>query len=68
MARGERAITTDLPAITTKRQLLSTLCKLYDPLGVLSPWLDTGRALFQKTWTQQPPLDWDEELTPDLQS
>ena len=41
-----------LPAITTKRQLLSTLCKPYEPLGVLSPWLVTGRALFQKTWTQ----------------
>ncbi|KAF0294125.1 hypothetical protein FJT64_008179 [Amphibalanus amphitrite] len=55
-----------LPVITTKRQLLSTLCKPFDPLGVLSPWLVTGRALFQKTWTQQPPLGWDEELSPDL--
>ena len=54
-----------LPVITTKRQLLSVLCKPYDPLGVLSPWLVTGRVLFQKTWTKQH-LGSDEELTSDL--
>ncbi|XP_043223735.1 uncharacterized protein LOC122382456 isoform X1 [Amphibalanus amphitrite] len=54
-----------LPAITTKRQLLSTLCKPYDPLGVLSPWLVTGRALFQRTCTGESP-DWDEEMKSDI--
>ena len=55
-----------LPAIVTKRELLSALCKPYDPLGVLSPWLITGRALFQRTWTGPSPIDWDEELSPEL--
>ena len=56
-----------LPTITTKRQLLSTLCKPHDPLGLLSPWLVTGRALFQRTWAAPSPPSWDEVLPPDLQ-
>ena len=56
-----------LPPITTRRELLSTLSKPFDPLGVLSPWLVAGRSLFQRTWTEKPPAGWDEELAPELQ-
>lgn len=54
-----------LSAVRTKRGLLSTLGKLFDPLGVLSPWLVVGRAVFQRTWKEQPSAGWDDDLSPD---
>ncbi|KAF0293852.1 hypothetical protein FJT64_008401 [Amphibalanus amphitrite] len=38
-----------LSAIRTKRELLSTLGKLFDPLGVLSPWLLSEEGILLAT-------------------
>ena len=34
----------------TKRQLLQTTARFYDPLGLFSPVSTVGRILFQETW------------------
>jgi hypothetical protein len=49
---------------TTKRQLLQTTAKFYDPLGLLSPVSVVGKLLFQDTWCRG--LSWDEILPCDL--
>lgn len=44
----------------TKRQLLSDISKIFDPLGWLSPLTIRAKILFQSTWTAN--LSWDEQL------
>ncbi|XP_018359071.1 PREDICTED: uncharacterized protein LOC108758564 [Trachymyrmex cornetzi] len=46
--------------IVTKRQLLSLISKIYDPLGLIGPILVIAKQLMQRVWKEQ--LDWDEEL------
>ena len=52
---------------STKSELLSTISKPFDPLGLLVPWLIGGKVLFQNTWKSVPPLTWDENLPDELQ-
>eukprot|EP00112_Aurelia_sp_Birch-Aquarium-sp1_P020619 Seg5359.1 transcript_id=Seg5359.1/GoldUCD/mRNA.D3Y31 product="hypothetical protein" protein_id=Seg5359.1/GoldUCD/D3Y31 len=44
----------------TKRSLLSSLAKVFDPLGLVSPVTLMGKILFQELCTDK--TDWDEEL------
>ncbi|XP_043474389.1 uncharacterized protein LOC122506340 [Leptopilina heterotoma] len=44
----------------TKRTTLSTIFKLYDPLGLLAPVVITGKILIQDLWALK--LGWDEQL------
>ena len=60
-------IVPELSCPTTKRALLSTVSKVFDPLGVLTPWLVKGKCLFQKTWKLMPAGQWEEKLPRDLQ-
>lgn len=48
----------------TKRKVLSYLMCVYDPLGLLTPFVIQGRILFQQTWRTG--IDWDTELQPDI--
>ncbi|KAH9644482.1 hypothetical protein HF086_006015 [Spodoptera exigua] len=48
-----------LPKIT-KRQLLSEISQLYDPLGWLSPITIAAKIIFQEVWVNK--LDWDDQL------
>ena len=58
-------ITKKVPEVpTTKRQLLQTTAKFYDPLGLYSPVSVVGKLLFQDTWCQG--IDWNELLPSDL--
>ena len=50
--------------ITTKRQLLQAVAKVYDPFGMLSPFLITFKLVLQDTWRQG--LEWDDTLPDDL--
>ncbi|KRX26299.1 hypothetical protein T07_8519 [Trichinella nelsoni] len=50
----------DPNTLATKRQLISTTAKMYDPLRYLSPYLITAKILFQRLWQQG--VDWDEKL------
>ncbi|XP_043230696.1 uncharacterized protein LOC122385999 [Amphibalanus amphitrite] len=47
-------------------ELLSAVAKPFDPLGLLTPWLVRGKALFQRTWSVE--LTWDEPLPDALQA
>ena len=45
----------------SKRQVLSDISKLYDPLGLISPVAFLGKILLQKLWGPNR-FSWDEEL------
>ena len=44
----------------TRKIMLSTIASMYDPLGLVSPWVITGKMLFQDATRLK--LDWDEEV------
>ncbi|XP_026462699.1 uncharacterized protein LOC113365338 [Ctenocephalides felis] len=44
----------------TKRQLLSVIARIWDPLGFLTPIVVKIKILLKKIWTLK--IDWDEEL------
>lgn len=46
----------------TKRDILSVIAQIFDPLGLLSPCVILMKILLQKLWLQR--LTWDEELPP----
>lgn len=48
----------------TKRQVLSDIARLYDPMGWIAPVVVTAKIIIQKLWKAK--LEWDDELTPDL--
>ena len=50
----------------TKRNVLSTLAKVFDPLGVISPLILPAKTLFQEICVQQ--KGWDEQLDGDLRN
>lgn len=52
---------TDKP---TKRSILSDTCKVFDPLGLLSPLTIKPKILIQKLWVQK--IDWDEPAPYDI--
>ncbi len=49
----------------TKRSLISELAAVYDPLGIVSPWVLKGKALFQQTWKVKD-MEWDSLLPDDI--
>ena len=53
-----------LPEKLTKRLTLAQVMKIYDPLGILSPFTLLGKILLRKSWEEK--LGWDEPLPPDL--
>ena len=55
---GFRIEFTDKPL--TRRGILSTICSIYDPLGLASPFLLEGRRILQQLVKQK--LDWDEQI------
>lgn len=59
--------TFDTPAssVLTKRSVMSTIAKLFDPLGLVSPIIITGKLIIQELWLLK--LDWD-DLLPDTAS
>lgn len=44
----------------TKREILSVISQIYDPLGFISPVIITAKILLQKLWLCK--IDWDDEL------
>jgi len=49
----------------TKREVLSSIARLFDPLGLVSPNLIRAKLIMQGTWAEN--LNWDEPLTSKLQ-
>ncbi|XP_036345881.1 uncharacterized protein LOC118755141 [Rhagoletis pomonella] len=63
----EFQIATKLPescSEPTKRSMLSTTAKIFDPLGLVSPSVVLFKILLQETWCQG--VDWDTKLPPTL--
>jgi hypothetical protein len=54
----------DKPKVVSKRSILSTIAKLFDPLGFISPVTISGKILIQELWSSG--LDWDDRLPPGL--
>ncbi|XP_045509323.1 uncharacterized protein LOC123704873 [Colias croceus] len=52
--------------IPTKRQFLSEISKIFDPLGWLAPVTIKLKILFQETWKSD--LRWDQPVTPEIAS
>lgn len=48
----------------TKRSVLQSAARIYDPLGFLTPFTIRIKCMFQEMWERG--LSWDEELPPDL--
>ncbi|XP_055522775.1 uncharacterized protein LOC129716956 [Wyeomyia smithii] len=48
----------------TKRQVLSTIARLFDPLGLLSPVIVLAKALMQRLWKNK--LKWDDPIDGEL--
>uniref|UniRef100_A0A0A9YT02 Pol polyprotein n=1 Tax=Lygus hesperus TaxID=30085 RepID=A0A0A9YT02_LYGHE len=52
------------PTGFTKRTILSTIARLFDPLGFLSPAIFYAKCTLQGTWQLQ--VGWDEKVPPDI--
>ena len=55
----------DLSNVMTKREIVSSVSSIYDPLGLLSPVTVTGKLLIQELWKRN--ISWDEEIPADLE-
>ena len=57
-----------MPMALTKRLILSWVNRIYDPLGLISPFIIRAKILMQKLWlnTNQK-LGWDDPISTDLQ-
>lgn len=51
-------------SVNTKREVLSTIFKLFDRLGMIGPILTRAKLIMQETWS--PNLGWDEPLIENL--
>ena len=52
--------------IITKRSFLRTIAKLFDPLGLLVPFIIRAKAVMQEIWRKG--SDWDDELNGEVKS
>ncbi|XP_053614051.1 uncharacterized protein LOC128677326 [Plodia interpunctella] len=57
-------ISPDASAPETKREVISEICRLYDPLGWIAPCIITAKVFIQKLWIVG--LSWDDKLPPGL--
>ena len=57
-----KVLTSDDPE--TKRSLLSIASKLFDPMGLLSPFVIRAKIMFQELWSRG--LQWDDKLPDDI--
>ncbi|XP_060810689.1 uncharacterized protein LOC106143274 [Amyelois transitella] len=57
-------ISSDAPAPETKRKVISEICRLYDPLGWIAPYVIIAKIFIQKLWIAG--LGWDDKLPEEL--
>lgn len=51
---------------TTKRNILSQISQLFDPLGLLGPIILSAKLLIQELWKSQ--IDWDSSVPMNIHS
>lgn len=49
----------------TKRNILSKISKIFDPLGLIGPIIVRAKIILQRIWNEK--LDWDDRVSPELQ-
>ncbi|GBM65656.1 hypothetical protein AVEN_217647-1 [Araneus ventricosus] len=59
-------ITYDLPGILSKREILATTHKIFDPLGIACPVTLIHKLLLQRPWKLK--LSWDQEVDSNFKS
>ncbi|GBM96800.1 hypothetical protein AVEN_8163-1, partial [Araneus ventricosus] len=59
-------ITYDLPGILSKREILATALKVFDPLGIACPVTHIPKILLQRLWKLK--LSWDQEVNKNSKS
>ena len=52
------------PEIQTKRTLIKQAAKIFDPLGLISPFTLKAKLLFQQCWREK--IDWDDPLPDEI--
>ena len=57
-------IPTPIQQCITRRSVLETVMKIYDPMGLLSPFMVSSKILLRETWELK--LAWDQELPVEL--
>ncbi|XP_077497846.1 uncharacterized protein LOC144108501 [Amblyomma americanum] len=57
-------VTDDTGKPDTKRSMLQTTARIYDPLGWLSPFIVRAKILFQNLWQRN--VEWDDPLPSDV--
>ncbi|XP_047024876.1 uncharacterized protein LOC124633636 isoform X1 [Helicoverpa zea] len=50
----------------TKRTIISTTCKIFDPLGVLCACIITAKIILQHLWSAK--IDWDDSVPDDIKN
>lgn len=50
----------------TKRNILSIISMIFDPLGLIGPIIVRAKIILQRIWNEK--LDWDDTVSPELQS
>jgi len=60
------SLTFSFSAIRTKRELVSQLCGMFDPLGWFIPITNKLKLLVQQAWNKN--LDWDQKIPEEMQS
>lgn len=56
------SVTSSTQTVTTKRTILSTIAKVFDPLGLLAPIIISAKIFMQELWSIK--LGWDDPLPP----
>lgn len=59
-----RVVQMEVPERPSKRQVLSTIAKLYDPNGYLAPVIITAKIIMQDLWRLE--INWDESIPSEL--
>ena len=52
---------------TTKRECLSTISSIYDPIGLLTPVTVAAKIILRTIWSARPHFDWDSTLPSSIQ-
>ena len=52
--------------VLTRRMILAQVNRMYDPLGLISPFVVRAKIMMRKLWVSEPKLGWDDPLPDSL--